>query len=202
MTSESMAARQLDDAPDRASPGSERPCDQRRLRKVVDESFDFVGRSLRSLGVPEAEVDDALQQVFIAASRRLGDVQPGAERAWLFRTAIHIAAHVHRSRRRHPERVAADLPERRDSTPGPEELADLRRAREILDEVLDAMPLELRAVFVLAEVEDLAVPQIAQTVGVPLGTAASRLQRARKLFQSEIKRVRALMAWNARGGRR
>ena len=60
----------------------------------------------------------------------------------------------------------------------------LRRAQ--LQRILDLMPIELRAVFVLSEIEELTMAQIATMVGTPPGTVASRLRRARALFSEYV----------------
>jgi RNA polymerase sigma-70 factor (ECF subfamily) len=158
-----------------------------RLRALQEEHFEFLWRSLRRLGVPEADVDDAVQQVFLVAARR--EIQPGAERSFLFSTALRVASHARRTLRRRRESDEA-VPEQTDTSPSPEELLDRRRARALLDEVLEALPLDLRAVFILFELEEMTVVQIAAMLGIPTGTAASRLRRGRELFQQAVARVR------------
>ncbi len=66
-----------------------------------------------------------------------------------------------------------------------------KHARELLDRILDGMPVELRTVFILHEFEELAGPEIASMLDIPVGTAASRLRRARKLFQMHVNRIEA-----------
>src|SRR5580765_5857260 len=65
-----------------------------RLRGLVDTYLDFVARVLRNAGTPAAEVDDEVQRTFIIASRRLDDIRPGAEKSFLGRIALHLAAHA------------------------------------------------------------------------------------------------------------
>lgn len=163
-----------------------------RLRGVVREQFDFVWRYVRRLGVPDTEADDAAQQVFWVFARRLADVVPGCERAFLCSTAVRVASDVRRARSRRREvSSGTNEIETADTSPGPEELSDRLRSRALLDEVLSAMPLDLRAVFVLYELEELSVVQIAAMLEVPTGTAASRLRRAREAFQSIVQRMKA-----------
>ena len=162
--------------------------DAARLRAMQEEHFEFLWRSLRRLGVPEADVDDAVQQVFLVAARRT--IQPGAERSFLFATALRVASHARRTLRRRRE-ADEPVPEQTDATPSPEELLDQRRARALLDEVLEALPLDVRAVFILFELEEMTVVEIAAILGLPPGTAASRLRRGRELFQQTVARVRA-----------
>jgi RNA polymerase sigma-70 factor (ECF subfamily) len=167
----------------------ERPfvTDSAKLRALQNEHFEFLWRSLRRLGVPEADVDDAVQQVFLVAARRA--IQPGAERSFLFATALRVASHARRTLRRRRE-SGDEVPEQTDATPSPEDLVDQRRARVLLDEVLEALPLDLRAVFILFELEELTVVQIAAMLGLPAGTAASRLRRGRELFHQAVARVK------------
>ncbi|MDI1433668.1 sigma-70 family RNA polymerase sigma factor [Polyangium sorediatum] len=168
-----------------------------RFRAIRDEHFEFVWRSVRRLGVPDADADDAAQQVFIVLSRRLEEIAAGSERAFLFGTAMRVAMQVRRTMRRRgevslSEDEAQGLPlEPPEPGPDAEELLAQRRARVMLDEVLESLPLDVRAVFVLFELEEMRVPEIASLLGIPLGTAASRLRRGRELFQAELSRVQA-----------
>jgi len=161
-----------------------------RLRQLFDTQFDFVWRSLRRLGVPELLADDATQEVFLVASRRLADIEIGRERSFLFATALRIASTTRRgiARRGDHDDQAVDLLV--DQTPGPDELADRQRARAVLDRILETMDLELRAVFVLYELEEMTMAEIAVTLELPPGTVASRLRRAREAFQATVSRLR------------
>jgi len=167
--------------------------DEVRFRAIRDEHFEFVWRSVRRLGVPEADADDAAQQVFIVTARRLGAIRPGSERAFLFATALRVASHARRTARRRGE-VAGDVPDLCDAAPDPEELVDRHRAREMLDEALEALPLDVRAVFILFELEEMTQAQIAALLDLPQGTVASRLRRGREEFQAAIARMKARMA--------
>ncbi|HEX8791043.1 MAG TPA: sigma-70 family RNA polymerase sigma factor [Polyangiaceae bacterium] len=162
-----------------------------RLRAMLDEHFDFVWRSLRRLGLPEHAADDGAQRVFVVASRRLADIEPGSERAFLFRTATHVASSERRTLARRRE-VLGEPPDSGEGATRPDELLDQRRARELLEQVLASLPLELRTVLVLFEFEELSIDEIAETIGIPRGTAASRLRRAREEFSA------ALARWKAR----
>jgi RNA polymerase sigma-70 factor (ECF subfamily) len=168
-----------------------------KLRQLIDLHFDFIWRSLRRLGLSSADADDGAQQVFWVAARKLDRIEAGRERAFLFGTAVRVASDARRAASRRPEGVA-DALDLSDPAPGPEELAEQVRARALLDEVLDTMPLEARTAFVLFELEELSVVEIAELVGVPVGTVASRLRRARELFHTAAKRMRAKA--QSRGG--
>lgn len=164
--------------------------DEARLRALRHEHFEFIWRSVRRLGVPEADADDAVQQVFIVAARKLEAITAGSERAFLFGTALRVSAHWRRTATRRGTMVEAD-DEHPDASPNAEELLEQRRARALLDEVLSSLPMEVRAVFVLFELEELTLAQIATLLEIPSGTAASRLRRGRELFQAEVTRLKA-----------
>jgi RNA polymerase sigma-70 factor (ECF subfamily) len=153
----------------------------------VRTHFAFAWRTLRRFGVPEADVADAVQRVFVVATGRLADIAPGREQAFVFGTALRVADKVRRARSRHPPFAESDPDDETSSWPSAEELVDQRRARAVLDAILDGMPEDFRAVFVLYEIEQMTVKDIAALIGVPQGTAASRLRRARELFQDGVR---------------
>lgn len=160
----------------------------RRLRALFDQNFDLVGRVVRNLGVPASEVDDVLERVFSSAAARLPDIADGCERGFLLQAAVRWAANARRARARIREIGYDELPDIPDLAASPEELAEGRRAATILDELLAAMPVELRAVFVLDEIEEMSRSEIAAALGIPQGTVASRLRKAREDFEGKLAR--------------
>jgi RNA polymerase sigma-70 factor, ECF subfamily len=171
-----------------------RRSEEARLRAMVDEHVAFIWRLLRRLGVPAGDVDDASQRVFLVASEKLDAIAPGRERSFLFGTALNVAANVRRSSARLREVSDEGLGESVAPGPDPDVQLDLGRARAIADAVLNEMPLELRAVFVLFEVEEMSTAAIAELLQVPVGTVASRLRRAREDFQQRLKRFQVRAA--------
>jgi RNA polymerase sigma-70 factor (ECF subfamily) len=170
-----------------------------RLTLLMQEHFEFVWRSLRRLGISSADVDDATQEVFLVASRKLDAISEGRERSFLFGTALKIASTHRRSARRRRELLDADVEEHKEqSSARPDRQAELSRARELLQAVLDEMDLDLKAAFVLFELEELSVPQIAEMLGMPPGTVSSRLRAARQEFQAAVKRLQAREAFAGR----
>jgi RNA polymerase sigma-70 factor, ECF subfamily len=160
-----------------------------RLRALLVDHHAFVWRSLRRLGVPDCDVEDASQQVFLVAHRRLADIVPESERSFLFQTALRVAADWRRAHKRRCEEAGVEPPDVPDLAANPEEQIDQRRQRALLDRVLAAMPMELRAVFVLFELEEMTMMEIATTSDIPPGTVASRLRRARQAFREAVKRM-------------
>ena len=172
----------------------------KRLGALVAAYQDFIWRSLRRLGVPAAQVDDATQEVFCVAMRRLEQIEPGAERSFLFSVAMRVASDARRACARSRERTdqaAVDVAVA--TSPTPEGLLGEQEALALLDEALDALDDEMRAVFVLFEIEGFTSPEIASLLAVPVGTVASRLRRGREQFHAAATRVRARMG---HGGKR
>jgi RNA polymerase sigma-70 factor (ECF subfamily) len=160
-----------------------------RLRVMFETNFAFVWRSLRRLGVPSAATDDAAQEVFLVASKRLSEIDAGRERSFLFATALRVASNARRAFARRESRHDDMLDRVVDPAPSPEQLADRAREREMLDRVLAALALDLRAVLVLHELEEMSMADIARTLELAPGTVASRLRRAREMFRAEAARL-------------
>ena len=157
---------------------------------MVSEHGSFVARTLRNLGVPARELDDCVQRVYIVADRRLNDIRPGCERAFLFRSAAHIAAHARRSLARKRE-VLEEEPRPLKAPPlQPDELAERKQLRGLLDSVLSCPGEELRSVFVLHTFEEMTMGEIAELLELPPGTVASRLRRARTVFRERIEALK------------
>ncbi len=173
-------------APARSEPQS--AAESARVERMVREHFPLIFRTLRRLGVPPGDADDAAQQVFLVAQQRIHSIDEGRERAFLVSTAVRIASRMHRTRNRRREVDAEILEERTDPSPGPDELVEKRRARELLDGILETMTTEQRVVFALYEIEQLTMAEIAEALRIPQGTVASRLRRAREHVISAVRR--------------
>jgi len=162
-----------------------------RVREVVEQHYDFVWRSLRRLGVPEADAEDAAQEVFSSISRRLDEVDDGRLRGFLYRTAMNHAAHAHRTRLRRREVAHDELEDEPSADPGPEAQLESARAKRLFYRVLGRLPFDLRAVFVLYELERFTMQEISGLLELAPGTVASRLRRARAAFLAETRRATA-----------
>ena len=157
---------------------------------VYDEHFDFVWRSVRRLGVPESAVDDAVQDVFVVVFRRLEDFEHRSTiKTWLFGIVLRV---VRTHRRTAARKRTEPLPEvLASSGPDPQQQSERREAIDVLDAILDRMDEDKRAVFVMAELEQMTAPEIAEVTGTKLNTVYSRLRAARKAFEDGVKRHRA-----------
>lgn len=148
---------------------------------------DGVRRTLACLGVPAAIVDDALQEVFVVVHRRLGDPSRyQSVKGWIYGIARRVAWRHHRSDARARDKLARVEPPVDDSTPE-SELAK-REAIAFMHEFLAGLDGDQREVFVLAEIEGLAAPEIATIVGAKLNTVYSRLRLARGRFELALQR--------------
>jgi RNA polymerase sigma-70 factor, ECF subfamily len=156
---------------------------ERRLSASVERHHQLVWRAFRRLGVAEREVDDAAQQVFLTFAQRIADVAAGKEAAFLAAVSVKIAANARRKVARSPEVLGSDVDVAEEPTT-PERLLNDKQRRAELDRGLALLPEEQRAVFVLFELEGFSLPEIAEALGVPLGTATSRLRRARLRFET------------------
>jgi RNA polymerase sigma-70 factor (ECF subfamily) len=169
------------------TPATDEKAKKERLERMFRAHHELVWRTLRRLGLGPEPAADATQQAFLIAAERLDDIRQGSERAFLFGTALRLARTAYRTSRRW--QLEDDMDHRADAGSRLEELVDRRRAVEVADRVLAQMDPTLLTVFVLFEIEGLSTPEIAELVGVPLGTAASRLRRAREAFRAAASRL-------------
>jgi len=162
-----------------------------RARALVNDHFDFVWRLLRRLGIPEADADDAAQQVFIVGTRRLADILLGNERTFLYGAALRVASTMRRNSARRARFIRSVPTESDTSLRTPHDELERHLALALLDQLLSSLDDDQRAIFVLCEIEELTAPQVAAIVNIPVGTVASRLRRARHSFGAELKRLKA-----------
>jgi RNA polymerase sigma-70 factor (ECF subfamily) len=167
--------------------------DADRVRSIVTEHYAPLWRFLRRLGVRASDAEDAAQKCLCVVAQRIVDVAPGKEKPFLFGVAVHVAKAARREQRR-TTGDDASLTELPAVGPDAAEQLDAHRARVLLDVLLESMPLDLRTVFVLYELEELTMAEIARTLELPAGTVASRLRRAREAFEELSRRLRREIA--------
>ena len=161
------------------------------LAEVFDAHAAFVGRTLRCLGVREREVADAIQEVFLVVHRRLPELRkPSALRSWLYAICVRKAMSLRRRAARRREHSVSEIPETPDDRTPHTELVRTR-ALAVAVEILGDLDDDKRAVFVLYEVEQLPMSEVAAAIGVPLQTAYSRLYAARREITRTLKRMKA-----------
>jgi RNA polymerase sigma-70 factor (ECF subfamily) len=138
----------------------------------------YLWRALLGLGVRSADVDDVCQEVLLVVHRRLPEFDGRALRSWLYAICLRAASEYRRSARVRHELVVAELPE--GSLAGSQlETVAAREAWQHLLSALETLDEEKRAAFVLYEIEELSLREVAEAMSCPLQTAYSRLQAAR-----------------------
>lgn len=168
------------------------------IRELYDDWFAFVWRSARRLGA--LDVDDAVQETFLVAHRKLDEFEGRASpRTWLFA----ILANVVRTQRRGATRRSV---RERDAQEGcvtadaatPFDAVARSQAAALLHEALASLDDDPRAVFVCAELEEMSAPEIAEALAIPVNTVYSRLRAARADFERAITRLRSRDEWRVR----
>jgi RNA polymerase sigma-70 factor (ECF subfamily) len=170
---------------DPAGPGLE-------ITAVYEAHFQYVWRCLKSLGVSESSLDDALQDVFVVVQRRLSDFDGRAElRTWLYAIALRVARkHWARAHKDSSRMEAVDaLPESAAQAPDLESATASKQRLSLARAALASLDDDKRVVFVLSRIEQMAAPEIANVIGVPLNTVYSRLRAAREAFEAEVRRL-------------
>jgi RNA polymerase sigma-70 factor, ECF subfamily len=153
-------------------------------------------RALRRLGVQEESLSDAAQDALLVVHRRRDDFRGEATvRTWLYGIVLRVASDYRRKSRRQQaffrvgeETFAEQVP---CSAPSPFERLEQRAAQRLLHALLEELPEQLRAVFVLVELEELQISDAASALEIPTTTCKSRLRTARRLFEAAVMRERS-----------
>lgn len=165
-----------------------RPATDRRVafEALFEAELPYVVRTLRRLGVAERDVEDLGHEVFITVYRRLDDYDTSRPiRPWLFGISYRVAVGYSRLARHRFELVGGNARSDADAAGA---VAPLE-ARELVMKALGKLSLEQRALFVMHDLDGLAVPDIANALEVPLNTAYSRLRAARRDFKAAVLRL-------------
>ena len=171
--------------------------DAKLFERLYDAHVAFVARSVRRLGVAEALLEDVVQEVFLVAFRRLPDFQGQSSMStWLYGIALRVVRLHRRTNQRAnlhgaidraatPPENAADRPAGR-----PDAAAETADAYRLLLKLLDQLDDDKREIFVLVELEQMRMPDVAELLGLKLNTAYSRLRLARAAFEAALQRAR------------
>jgi RNA polymerase sigma-70 factor, ECF subfamily len=164
-----------------------------RLEAMFRAHNGVVWRTLRRRGLDPDAAADATQQCFLVAAERINDIRADRERAFLIGIALNVALTSFRSASRWQLGDDLDLqPTSSHGGPGEDQM-DRRRTLELLDRAMARLDADLLEVFVLFEIEGMTSPEIAALIGIPLGTVASRLRRARESFREAVTRMERVM---------
>ena len=185
----------------RQTPGStpHKPRDEalaRELGRLYAEHFAFVWRSARRLGVPLGAIDDAVQDVFLVAHRKLSEFEGRSSlRTWLFGITRKVARD-YRPGRITESREAPDLDALPTQDSGPLVLAERAQSARLLQALLDELEEDRREAFILVDLEELSVPEAAEALDVNLNTLYSRVRAARQDLKGALVRNERSEPWN------
>lgn len=161
------------------------------LEEVYARHSGFVWRVVRRMGIPDAAVEDVMHEVFLVVHRRLPEFDGRvAMTTWLYHQTRGVVSNHRRSRLREQRRIALVEPKPA-ASPDPEAATRRREAAAFVQDFLEQLDAHKREVFVLADLEGLPVPEVAQMTGLKLNTAYSRLRAARQHFARAVQRLRA-----------
>jgi RNA polymerase sigma-70 factor (ECF subfamily) len=168
------------------SPAACAPSPTSTFRELFDTHARFVWRSLLGLGVPETDVADASQQVFVVVHGKLDRLQPGCLlRTFVYGICLRVASDFRRRAHVQRERLCAEPPDRTGGST-PEDRLSHRQTLGLLQKALGDLEPAQRDVFVLYEIEELPMIEVARAVACPLQTAYSRLHAARRLIAAAM----------------
>lgn len=164
-----------------------------QFREIYDQYFEFVYRGARRLGVHPRSLDDAAQDVFLVVHRKLGDFEGRSSiKTWLYGITRRVAKdYRRRAGRKEKGLVSTDGPignQLTSSQNSPDENAARRQAAATLEAILANLDDARREVFVLAEMEQMTAPEIAEALSLNLNTTYSRLRTARAEFEKAVAR--------------
>jgi RNA polymerase sigma-70 factor (ECF subfamily) len=172
---------------------------------VYEQCFDLVFRNVRRLGVADAHVDDAVQEVFLVVHRRLDDFEGRSSlKTWVCAIVARVASDYRRAqRRKSPHHRSADAAVDADTVAddraeGPHDRAARSEGVRLLHRLLGELDDDKRAVFVLAELEQMSAPEIAESLGENVNTTYARLRAARREFEVLVAREQARDEWRLR----
>lgn len=156
--------------------------------EVYGDHVGFVWRTLRSFGVAEPHVEDAVQDVFVVVHRRLAEWEGRAQiTTWLFAIARRVAAAYRRRTTTRDRTQPLELED--EPAGGADTFAAMSRAQAAaaVMAILDTLDHDKRMVFALVELEQLSVPEVARMLDLNLNTAYSRLRLARAAFEAAVR---------------
>jgi RNA polymerase sigma-70 factor, ECF subfamily len=158
------------------------------LRSVFDEHARYIIRTLRHLGVREADVEDVAQEVFVTVHRKLPEFEGRSKlRTWLYAICLRVASD-HRRRAYVVRERVTDSPAVDDGARTGSEPDTSVESRAFVESLLGQLDDDKRAVLVLYEIEGLTMREVADIIGCPLQTAYSRLHAARDLLRDAWER--------------
>jgi RNA polymerase sigma-70 factor (ECF subfamily) len=176
--------------PQGSTPAGELPrVGRQQFAAACEVHIDRVWRQLRAMGVAEQYVDDATQEVFLIAYRKLDGFEgQSCLGTWLYSIAYRVGCNYRRKTRRDP---SAELVEGHHvgGGPSPEQALENKRAAQFVQGFCDRLSEKLRDVFVLCLLEGQPAPAVAELLSVSENTVYSRIRLVRAAFRKELVRL-------------
>jgi RNA polymerase sigma-70 factor, ECF subfamily len=161
---------------------------------VYAQHFKYVWRCLRSLGVTDQALDDAVQDVFMVVQRKLAAFDHKAQlRTWLYAIALRVARRYRTKAAKAAQKLVDEdsAVEEHSDAAVPSEALEHGERLELAQRALKALDDDKREAFVLACIEQMSAPEIAGITGLPLNTVYSRVRAARLAFNTQVSRLTA-----------
>lgn len=161
------------------------------LGAVYAREFDWVWHTLRRLGVAPRNLPDVTHDVFVVVHQRAFTFDPSRPlRPWLFGVAYRVARdHLNLGRNRNES--VGEAVEVADPAPSQDHRVEQSQARDLVLAALQSLDLDRRVVFILHDLEEQPMREIADALGVPAKTLYARLAVAREHFVAAVRRLRA-----------
>lgn len=160
-----------------------------RFARLFEAHYDYVYRSLRRLGVHTRDIEDVAHELFMSVHQKLDTFDPArAAEPWLFAFAVRFAAD-YRKLARHRAKLGDEMTDLAAPASLPDEAAGDAEARGLALRALDGLSDELRSVFILYELDEVPMKEIAASLAIPVNTAYSRLRLARAAFAEACKKI-------------
>jgi RNA polymerase sigma-70 factor (ECF subfamily) len=163
-----------------------------QFEAIFEAELPYVWTSLRRLGVAARDLEDVAHELFLAVYRALPESDTSRpQRPWLFAFAVRFAADYRRLARHRTELLGDKEPPPHHSKSS-EELMILADREALVLRALEALDPDRRAVFVLHELDEVPMNDIAVALGIPANTGYSRLRVAREEFVTSVRRLTQL----------
>lgn len=160
------------------------------FRAAFEADFDYLCTSLHRLGARGQDVEDVAHDVFLVLVEKISALDTSRSlRPWLFGVAVRLL-HAHRRKSRVSTEVPTSSPDALDSAPSPADVAIAFERRRLVDTALDDLSDDQRSVFVLHAIDEVAMPDVAEALEIPLNTAYSRYRLARESFTKSLRRAK------------
>jgi RNA polymerase sigma-70 factor (ECF subfamily) len=159
---------------------------------IYEQYFEFVWASARRLGVHAAALDDVVQEIFMVIYSKIDTLrQPESLRSWIYGVVRRTVSDHHRARKTRAASGAAHALESSlhpTSPPTPLDLSEQSDQAKLLFTLLEGLDAPKREVFILVELEEMTVPEVAEALEIPLNTAYSRLRAGRLALEAALAR--------------